>query len=636
MVKNGGLTLEEFGRSLVELTMTEDVIRRRAIALLSLARREERELKVLGKMSRLTVDFQAGDATVMRGVSGAFDVSIPQTLTVRVDTAGEAEAAEHRLGATIVLRITPRPCAPLGIYLDIAEPGAESVQFAESQAGSRDYLHARIEEEVRKELLRLVNARIAETGAERTVDLEEPLARALGLAGAEPGGREAPPPSRLRGAGAAPQEAAAAQQDAPTDELVAQLRIIGNAMPIQVWTSRPDGHLNFVNRAVLDYFDRTEEQVLGEGWLGVVHPDDVQKTVARWTRSLQTGEPYETEFRLWRTRDQTYREHVVSAQPQRDAAGNIVLWIGGTTDVADVRRAVAALRTSEARYRLFAEASNEGIWSWNIREDTTEWSDRMLELMGVSREAWGGTFMSFFERVHPDDRSAVQAALKAHLEERRPFEIEYRMRHEDGEYRDMFIRGMAEWDERGVPFQMAGGATDVTEQKRHQAMLKERLEIIEQQQEAIRALSTPIIEVWKGVLTMPVLGVLDEQRSQQMMEVLLDAVARTRCRHAIIDLTGVSALDAGTADHVLRLIDAVALLGAQGIVVGIRPEVAQTVVSLGLDLSNIKTLSNLREALLFAMQSSGVSVRRRRRRRAAREDADDAPSAREPLSARGR
>ncbi|HTN87049.1 MAG TPA: STAS domain-containing protein [Sorangium sp.] len=202
----------------------------------------------------------------------------------------------------------------------------------------------------------------------------------------------------------------------------------------------------------------------------------------------------------------------------------------------------------------------------------------------------------------------------------------------NGEYRVIFTRGMAEWDEKGVPFQMAGGATDITEQKRHQAMLQERREIIEQQQEAIRALSTPIIEVWKGVLTMPVLGVLDEQRSEQMMEVLLDAVARTRCRHAIIDLTGVSAVDAATADHVLKLIDAVAMLGAQGIVVGIRPEVAQTVVSLGLDLSNIKTLSNLREGLRFAMQSSGVTVERRRRRKARREGAGDAPA---PLSERG-
>ncbi|WP_437286148.1 PAS domain-containing protein [Sorangium sp. So ce406] len=627
MVDNGGLTLEELGRSIVDLVMTEDLIRRRAAALLAVARREERELKVLGKVSRLSLDVQPGEAAVTRGTSGAFDVAIPHALTVRVETAGEAEAAVHRLGATVTLRITPRPCAPLGIFLDVAEPAAESILFAEPPAGSSDFLRGRIEEEVRRELLRLVRARIADSHAERTVDLEGPLARALGVAGAGDAerARDAPPPSRLRGAGVQA-GGAAAQPGALASELDAQLRTLGDAMPLQVWTARPDGKLDFVNRAVVDYFDRTEAQILGEGWLAMLHPDDVEKTIAAWTRSLETGEPYYTEFRLWRASDQTYREHVVRALPQRDRAGNIVRWLGGTTDVADARKAEAALRRSEARYRLFAEASNEGIWFWNIREDTVEWSDRLLELVGVRREAWGGTFMTFFERVHPDDRSALQAALKAHLEERRPFRVEYRLRHEDGAYRDVFTRGMADWDDKGVPFQMAGGATDITERKRHEAMLQERLEIIEQQQEAIRALSTPIIEVWNGVLTMPVLGVLDEQRSQQMMEVLLEAVARTRCRHAIIDLTGVSAVDAATADHVLRLIDAVAMLGAQGVVVGIRPEVAQTVVSLGLDLSNIKTLSNLREGLRFAMQSSGMSVRRRRRRRARREEADDAPA----------
>ncbi|WP_437875532.1 PAS domain-containing protein [Sorangium sp. So ce513] len=621
-MENGGLTLEEFGRNIVDLVMTEDLIRRRATALVPAARREERELKVLGKVSRLTLDVEPGDAAVTRGTSGAFDVAIPHALTVRVETEGEAEAAVYKLGATVALRITPRPAAPLGIFLDVAEPAAESILFAEPQAGARDFLRARIEEEARRELLRLVRDRLADSRAERTVDLEEPLARALELAGADPGARDAPPPSRLRGAGAA-----ATLQGALASEMDAQLRALGDAMPLQVWTARPDGRVDFVNRVILDYFDRTEAQILGEGWLAMVHPDDVQRTVAAWTRSLETGEPYHTEFRLRRARDRTYREHVVSALPQRDREGNIVRWIGGTTDVADVRKAEAALRQSEARYRLFAEASNEGIWFWDIREDTVEWSDRLLELVGVRRETWGGSFASFYDRVHPDDRDGIQAALKAHLEERRPFEIEYRIRHEDGSYRDVFTRGMAEWDDKGVPFQMAGGAMDITERKRQQAVLEERLEIIERQQEAIRALSTPIIEVWKGVLTMPVLGVLDEQRSQQMMEVLLEAVARTRCRHAIIDLTGVSALDAATADHVLRLIDAVAMLGAQGIVVGIRPEVAQTVVSLGLDLSNIKTLSNLREALLFAMQSSGVSVKRRRRRRARRERADDADDA---------
>ncbi|AUX25610.1 anti-anti sigma factor protein [Sorangium cellulosum] len=607
-MKNGdGLTLEELGRNLLEATVTEEVVRGRVTALLPLARREERALNVLGKDSRLTVEPAAGDVVVTRGLSGAFEVSLPHTLTVRVET-GEVTAA-HELGATIVLRITPTPRAPLAIFLDVTEPVPESVSLAEAPALANDYLRGRIAEEIRKELLRLTRARIAETVAERTLDLEALLGRALA---AGPGAHDAPPPSRVRGAGARPAAPGRPQGDRAR-EMDAQLRFFGDAMSLQVWTALPDGTLSFVNRAALDYFDRTEEQMAGDGWLSVLHPDDVHKAIEEWPRCLETGQPYEVEVRLRCAADQSYREHVVRALPQRDPAGNVTRWLGHNIDVSYMRRTEAALRRSEARYRLFAEASNEGVWFWDLREDTIEWSDRMLEMMGVRREAWGGTFMDFFERLHPDDRSAIQDGLRAHLEERRPFDVEVRLRHGGGEYRTMRTRGKAEWDEKGVPFRMAGGALDITEQKRHQAMLKERLEIIEQQQEAIRALSTPIIEVWKGVLTMPVLGVLDAQRSRQMMEVLLEAVARTRCRHAIIDLTGVSALDTTTADHVLKLIDAVALLGAQGIVVGIRPEVAQTVVSLGLDLSHIKTLSNLREALLFAMQSSGVSVRRRRR-----------------------
>jgi rsbT co-antagonist protein RsbR len=136
-----------------------------------------------------------------------------------------------------------------------------------------------------------------------------------------------------------------------------------------------------------------------------------------------------------------------------------------------------------------------------------------------------------------------------------------------------------------------------------EATLREKLEIIERQQDAIRTLSTPIVEVWEGVLTMPVLGAVDSYRAQQMMEVLLNAVMRTRCRYTIIDLTGVDSVDRGTADYILKLVHAVKLLGSQGIVVGIRPEVAQTMASLGVDLTSILTLANLREALVLCMRS---------------------------------
>jgi anti-anti-sigma regulatory factor len=129
---------------------------------------------------------------------------------------------------------------------------------------------------------------------------------------------------------------------------------------------------------------------------------------------------------------------------------------------------------------------------------------------------------------------------------------------------------------------------------------------IESQQEAIRKLSTPIIEVWNGVLTMPVFGAIDEHRGEQMMDVLLREIVRTRSRHAIIDLTGVDVINNRTGEHIMKLVRAIELIGACAIVVGIRAEVAQNIVSIGVDLSRIILLRNLRDALVYCIKSGGT------------------------------
>ncbi len=127
--------------------------------------------------------------------------------------------------------------------------------------------------------------------------------------------------------------------------------------------------------------------------------------------------------------------------------------------------------------------------------------------------------------------------------------------------------------------------------------LQEKLDIIARQQAAIQALSTPIIQVWDGVLAVPVVGGVDGERTSRMMEKLLETIIHTKSRYAIIDVTGVETVDTHTADNFVRLIRGVQLLGAQGIISGIGPLVAQTIVDLGVDLSGIPTFANLKEAL---------------------------------------
>ncbi|WP_437758919.1 PAS domain S-box protein [Sorangium sp. So ce1389] len=149
---------------------------------------------------------------------------------------------------------------------------------------------------------------------------------------------------------------------------------------------------------------------------------------------------------------------------------------------------------------------------------------------------------------------------------------------------------------------LIGFTLDVTAAKRAEQELRSKLAQIEHQQQVIRDLSTPIIEVWDGVLTLPMVGVVDSVRVAEMMDGLLRRIAEKSARFAILDLTGVEVVDTKVASHLINIVSAIRLLGAEGIVVGIKPTVAQTMVALGLDLSTVLTKANLRAALSFAIR----------------------------------
>lgn len=154
---------------------------------------------------------------------------------------------------------------------------------------------------------------------------------------------------------------------------------------------------------------------------------------------------------------------------------------------------------------------------------------------------------------------------------------------------------------------VVGVSLDVSDAARREAELLAKIEVIEKQQEIIRELSTPIIEVWDGVITLPLVGVIDSTRTREIMENLLQTVSRLGVRYVILDLTGVEVVDTGTASHLIGMIRALRLLGAEGILTGIHPIVAQTVVSLEIDLSRVIVHAKLRDALQYCISELGRS-----------------------------
>jgi rsbT co-antagonist protein RsbR len=126
-------------------------------------------------------------------------------------------------------------------------------------------------------------------------------------------------------------------------------------------------------------------------------------------------------------------------------------------------------------------------------------------------------------------------------------------------------------------------------------------EVVSRQAQEILEISTPVVQVWEGVMAAPLIGTLDTQRAQQFTERLLDRIVETGSTVALVDITGVPAIDTRTAQHLTEAIIAVRLLGAQVVLTGVRPAIAQTLVHLGIDLSNVITRSSLAAGLRFAL-----------------------------------
>ena len=140
-----------------------------------------------------------------------------------------------------------------------------------------------------------------------------------------------------------------------------------------------------------------------------------------------------------------------------------------------------------------------------------------------------------------------------------------------------------------------------------EAYLKSREEVIRRQQEDMLELSTPVVKLWEGILALPLIGTLDSARTHIVMESLLEAIVQTNSRVAIIDITGVPTVDTVVAQHLLKTVTAARLMGADCIISGVRPQIAQTIVHLGINLLDVTTKATLSDAFGLAMQRAGFS-----------------------------
>ncbi|WP_437818370.1 STAS domain-containing protein [Sorangium sp. So ce1078] len=324
------------------------------------------------------------------------------------------------------------------------------------------------------------------------------------------------------------------------------------------------------------------------GLAPLVHPDDRRSFDEAWGRLRAAAEPMVVDLRL-KTADGSFKFFQCTAR-----------WVPEKEEVYGTLRDAEERIKHEIQLKLL-KAINDHLpvclWAIDKRGVFVLHDGKGLQAAGLRPGQFLG--LNLFE-IYPEEGTAVLRKALAG-------EMSYFVNEIDGVHWEAWYLPIQ--NERGDVTHVAGVTLDITASKRTEQELRAKLQLIERQQQVIRSLSTPIIQVWDRVLTLPLVGMFDSIRAADVMEGVLREVVRTQARYAILDLTGIEAMDTETVNHLLKLSGAIKLLGAEGIITGIHPAIAQTIVGLGVDLSSIETRSTLRQGLEHCIRRMGREAR---------------------------
>jgi PAS domain S-box-containing protein len=236
-------------------------------------------------------------------------------------------------------------------------------------------------------------------------------------------------------------------------------------LPVSAWTLKPDGTPDFVNRVWLEFSGQSLDFVRShpEAWMIAVHPDDRETARQAFWEGIRSEQSFAFETRSLRAQDGTYRWHLQQAVPLRDAEGRVLKFVGTTTDIDDQKRAVGALRASEANLRRVIDTIPSLSWC-NLPDGPNEFlSKGWHDYTGMSPdEAHGWGWSASF---HPDDLPPLMTRWQELLVSGEPGEIEARIRRHDGEYRWFLIRVAPFHDESGAILRWYGSSTDIHDRK---------------------------------------------------------------------------------------------------------------------------------------------------------------------------
>ncbi|WP_437680990.1 PAS domain S-box protein [Sorangium sp. So ce131] len=411
----------------------------------------------------------------------------------------------------------------------------------------------------------------------------------------------------------------------------ARLAAMAEVAPVAMVVCDRERVVRFWNREASRLFGWTEAEVIGRE-LPCLRRGDVE---AWWERPGDEGTPLAAQgvHKDGSRVDVTVMPAVVERDASGAAAGVMAVITAGRdgrgAGAAEQPAASEALRKSEERFRLVTLAVQEAIYDYDVVTGAVWRSDSFEKISGAPKELYADASW-WREHIHPDDVNNTTHALEAAMSSgASAWTAEYRLRRASGDYAVLIDHGVIVRDASGALLRVVGAASDVTEQRRLEAQVRESMvqlkaaaeelelqnqrlesEIIERmrseeslraQNEAIRLMSAPVVQVWDHVLALPLIGTIDDVRASRITETLLNEIVRTQARFSIMDLTGIESVDLATTKHLLDMMRAVNLLGTRGVVSGISPQIAATMTELGAETQGFVTFGTLKDALRYTI-----------------------------------
>ena len=262
-------------------------------------------------------------------------------------------------------------------------------------------------------------------------------------------------------------------------EVEDKIRLIINTVPGLLWTARPDGWVDFLNQRWLDYTGMTLDQGLGWAWQPGYHPDDLENVLRKWRAAVAEKKPLDVEARLRRF-DGEYRWFLKRAFPLFDNAGHVLGWYGGNIDIHDLKQAEEQLRESEAYLSEGQRMSHTGSWAWSVKtKENLFWSKEHYRIYGFDPDADSGQYGAARQRIHPVDLRAFDEKLDRAIQEKRDFEIDYRIVLPGGEVKHIHNLGHPRFNQAGELVEFIGTTMDVTERKLSEALLSSEMHTLE-------------------------------------------------------------------------------------------------------------------------------------------------------------